>query len=181
MTDEAPLQQWPTGSVPAGDGWFVVNVRDAAWLQHPAYGFACLFENPRGTQFPELGVRIRVLLPGQPLGLYHAEEAQEGFLVLAGACVLLVEGEERPLRPWDFVHSPAGTEHMIVGAGDGPSALLAVGARHDPERLRYPASGLAARYGASVAADTTDPDEAYAGTGEWGLGRPPGWDALPWA
>ncbi len=181
MTDEAQLEEWPTGLVPASDGWFVVNARDAAWFAHDAFGTGCLFENPRGEPFPELGVRIRVLQPGQPLSFYHEESAQEGFQVLHGECLLVVEGEERPLRQWDFFHSPAGTAHVLVGAGDGPAALLAVGARHEPESLRYPVSELAARHGASVAVETRDQDEAYAGTGEWGLGRPDGWDGLPWA
>ena len=181
MTQEAPLDAWPTGLVPAGEGWFVVNVRDAAWVSHDALGASCLFENPRGgPSLPELGIRVRVLQPGQPMSFYHAEEAQEGFLVLAGTCVLVVNGEERVLRPWDFFHSPAGTEHTIVGAGDGPAAILAVGARHEPESFRYPVSEVAARHGASVAAETTDPDEAYAGTGEWNLGRPHAADRLPW-
>jgi uncharacterized cupin superfamily protein len=67
--------------------------------------------------FPDLGVTLAVIWPGQPSGLYHAETNQEDFLVLAGECVLLVEGEERPLRAWDFVHCPPGTAHVFVGAG----------------------------------------------------------------
>jgi uncharacterized cupin superfamily protein len=179
MTGEAPLEQWPTGLVPEHPGWFVVNVRDAAWAEHPEQGYACLFENPRGEAMPELGIRVRVLQPGQMLSYYHEENAQEDFLILAGECVLIVNAEERRLRAWDFFHSPAGTEHVIVAAGDAPAALLAVGARHDPEVFRYPVSELAARYGASVATETTDPDEAYADQGEWDLGRPDG--RFPWS
>ena len=181
MTEETPLQEWPTGLVPERAGWFVVNVRDAAWVTHDLLGASCLFENPRGEPLPELGIRVRVLQPGQPMSYYHEENSQEGFLVLAGECVLIVNGEERRLRAWDFFHSPAGTEHAIVGAGDGPAAVLAVGARHDPEVFRYPVSELAARHGASVAVETTEPDEAYAGTGEWDLGRPDSAGRLPWA
>jgi uncharacterized cupin superfamily protein len=178
MTDEAPLDPWPTGLVPERAGWFVVNVRDAAWSEHPEQGYATLFENPRGEPMPELGIRVRVLQPGQMLSYYHQENAQEGFLVLAGECVLIVEGAERRLRAWDFFHSPAGTAHAIVGTGDVPVAILAVGARHDPEVFRYPVSELAAGYRASVATETTSPDEAYEGTGEWDLGRPDG--RFPW-
>jgi uncharacterized cupin superfamily protein len=178
MTGETPLQEWPTGLVPESDGWFVVNVRDAAWAEHPQQGYVTLFENPRGKPMPELGIRVRVLRPGQMVSYYHEENAQEGFLVLAGECVLIVNGQERRLRAWDFFHSPAGTEHVLVAAGDEPAVLLAVGARHDSEVFRYPVSELAARYGASVAAETTDPDEAYADQGEWDLGRPGG--PLPW-
>jgi uncharacterized cupin superfamily protein len=178
MPDEASLDNWPTGLVPEGAGWFVVNLRDVAWSAHPEQGYTTLFENPRGERMPELGIRACVLQPGQMLSLYHEENAQEAFLVLAGEGVLIVEGQERRLRAWDFFHCPAGTKHAIV-AGDASIALLAAGARHDPELLRYPVSELAARYGASVATETTDPDEAYADQGEWVLGRPDG--PLPWA
>jgi uncharacterized cupin superfamily protein len=181
VTEETPFEEWRTGLVPAREGWFVVNVRDAAWATHPVLGAACLLENPRGKPFPELGIQLRVLQPGEKMSYYHEEAAQEGFLVLAGECVLIVNGEERRLRSWDFFHSPAGTEHAIVGAGDAPAALLAVGARHDPESFRYPVSELAARHGASVAEETTEPDEAYAGTGDWDLGHPDSAGRLPWA
>jgi uncharacterized cupin superfamily protein len=181
MTQETTFQEWPTGLVPAGEGWFVVNVRDAAWVEHDLLGASCLFENPRGAPLPELGIRVRVLQPGQVMSFYHEENSQEGFLVLAGECVLIVDGEERRLGSWDFFHSPAGTAHAIVGAGGGPAAVLAVGARHDPEIFRYPVSELAAGHGASVAVETTEPDEAYAGKGEWDVGRPDGWDRMPWS
>jgi uncharacterized cupin superfamily protein len=182
MTDEARLHETPGGRRPDGDGWFIVNVRDTEWVTHPAFGSGCVFENRESAPFPELGINISVMQPGQPLCLYHEEDAQEDFLVLAGACLLLVNGEERPLRAWDFVHSPAGTEHVIVGSGDGPSVVLAVGARHEPERLRYhPASEVAAKYGASTREETTNPGEAYSGFGDSQPGRPDYWDALPWA
>jgi uncharacterized cupin superfamily protein len=181
MTEEAQLQETPAGLEPASDGWFVVNVRDTAWMTHDAFGSGCVFESRENARFPELGINIGVLQPGQPACLYHEEGAQEDFLVLSGECVLLVNGEERPLRTWDFVHSPAGTEHVIVGAGDGPSVVLAVGTRHEPERLRYPASALAANYGASAEKDTADPREAYARFGRAQPGRPEYWDQLPWA
>jgi uncharacterized cupin superfamily protein len=181
MTEEATLQETPTGLEPAGDGWFVVNVRNTAWMTHHAFGSGCVFESRDGAPFPELGINIGVLQPGQPACLYHEEDAQEDFLVLSGECVLLVNGEERPLKAWDFVHSPAGTEHVIVGAGEGLSIVLAVGARHEPERLHYPRSDLAARYDASAEADTADPREAYSRFERPQPGRPPYWDELPWA
>jgi uncharacterized cupin superfamily protein len=177
MIDETPFQEWPTGLVPEREGWFVVNVRDVAWAEHPQQGYVTLFENPRGKPMPELGIRVRVLQPGQMMSYYHEENAQEAFLVLDGECVLIVEGQERQLRAWDFFHCPAGTEHVIVATA--PVTLLAAGARHDPEHLRYPVSKLAARYGASVGQETTDPDEAYADQGEWDLGRPDG--EFPWS
>ncbi len=85
------------------------------------------------------------------------------------------------MRTWDFVHSPAGTEHVIVGAGDGLAIILAVGARHEPERLNYPRSDLAERYGASAEADTPDPGEAYARFERPQPERPEYWNELPWA
>jgi uncharacterized cupin superfamily protein len=181
MTEEATLEETAEGLEPEDDGWFVVNVRDTAWLVHDAFGAGCFFESRQRAPFPQVGINISVLQPGQPACLYHEEDAQEDFLVLAGECVLLVNGEERPLSAWDFVHSPAGTEHVIVGAGDAPAIVLSVGARSDQERLRYPASELAARYGASAEAETTDPRQAYARFERPQPGRPEGWEQLPWA
>ena len=160
--------------------WFVVNVRDARWWRHHAFGASCRFEN-RETPFEQLGVNIRVLQPGEPNCLYHSENLQEDFLVLAGECLLLVDGEERPLETWDFVHSPPGTEHVFVGAGDGPCAILMVGARSDDERLLYPVSEVARRHGASAEQETTSPEEAYASFARPAEGRPDRWNELPWA
>jgi uncharacterized cupin superfamily protein len=180
VTDEAKHQETPAGLAPEGEGWFVVNVRDTAWITHHAFGSGCNFES-REARFPELGINISVMEPGQPMCLYHEENAQEDFLVLSGECVLLVNGEERPLKQWDFVHSPSGTEHVIVGAGDGPAIVLAVGTRPEDEHLRYPRSELAERYGASAEQDTTDPQEAYSPFERVEPGRPAYWDDLPWA
>lgn len=174
------MEEAPNGLRPAGPGWFVVSVRDTAWAVHNAFGSGCSFENRDAAPFPELGINISVVEPGQPLCLYHEESAQEDFLVLAGEALLLVNGEERPLRTWDFVHSPAGTEHVIVGAGDGPAIVLAVGKRPD-EHIHYPKSELAEKYGASAEADTPNPSEAYARFDRPRLERPEYWDELPWA
>jgi uncharacterized cupin superfamily protein len=104
-----------------------------------------------------------MLEPGQPNGLYHRESSQEAFLVLAGECVAIVEGQERPMRKGDFLYSPPGTAHIIVGAGDGPCAVLMVGTRKDPEELLYPVDETAARHGAAAAEETPDEKVAYAG------------------
>ena len=180
MADEAPLEKTGGGLAPASDGWFVVNVRDARWWTSDTRGSGWLLEWG-DVWFEHLGVNLRVLGPGQPNGMYHSEASQEAFLVLHGECRLLVEGEERILRQWDFFHSPPGTEHIFVGAGEGPCAILMLGPHVEEEGLHYPVSEHAARYGASAKTATSDPDEVYADAEEPRLGRPASWDQLPWA
>jgi uncharacterized cupin superfamily protein len=184
---EARLEDAGSGLAPASDGWFVVNVRDAAWLtsegsEGRTSGSACTFESEE-FWFRQFGVNLRVLEPGEPNGLYHSENQQEAFLVLSGECRLLVEGEERILGPWDFAHFPAGTEHIAVGAGDRPCAILMVGIRSEDEQIFYPVSELAGRYGASVKEETSDYRQAYvdAGFARSRGERPSYWDRLPWA
>ena len=160
MVDEAGLAQTENGAVPQGDGWFVVNAREARWWHSDTFGTATTFEGD--VRFPDFGINIQVLHPGQPNCMYHGENAQEGFLVLSGECLLLVEGEERRLEQWDFVHSPAWTEHVFVGAGSGPCTILMVGARPRPEELRYPVVDVATKHKAGVATETSSGDEAYA-------------------
>ena len=160
--------------------WFVKNVRDAHWRGHEKFGSSGNFEPAPGA-FEQLGVNIRVLEPGQPNCLYHSENQQEAFLVLSGECRLLVEGQERPLRRWDFFHAPAGTEHVFVGAGDGPCVILMAGARTPDEQLLYPVSELAGGYGASAEEETPDPRQAYAKFERPERRRPEYWDRLPWA
>ena len=180
MRDEAALEAGPGGLAPTGPGWFVVNVRDTAWRDHPVFGADCRFESD-ANHFDGVGLNICVLQPGQPNCYYHSEQADEHFLVLHGECLLLVEGEERKLRAWDFVHCPPGTEHVFVGAGDAPCAVLMVGDRQEQEVLLYPRSELALRHGAGVEVETSSAREAYAAFGRPGPGRPQGWDELPWA
>jgi uncharacterized cupin superfamily protein len=183
--EEARLGESGSGLAPISAGWFVLNVRDAMWLtsesgaKRPS-GAECSFETPY-AHFEQLGVRIHVLAPGEPNGLYHSENQQEDFLVLHGECILLVEGEERRLKQWDFFHSPAGCEHIFVGAGERPCAILMVGARGGDWSVHYPVSEKAQRHGASADAETSDPDEAYAGFEPSRRERPSSWDQLPWA
>ena len=182
--DEARLEDSGAGLGAVTEGWFVVNVRDAHWLtteggEKRTSGSECIFETPY-AQFPQLGFRLHVLEPGEPNGLYHLESEQEDFLVLAGECRLLVEGEERILRAWDFFHSPAGTEHIFVGAGEEPCVLVMAGGRSESWTVTYPVSELAARYGASAATTTSDGDEAYAGFEPSRRARPSFWARLPW-
>jgi uncharacterized cupin superfamily protein len=157
---EAPLRETKYGLVADVEGWFVVNAQDARWRERDRLGKWCDFEGKR--PFRQLGFNISVLQPGESIGRYHREAHQEGFLVLSGACVLVVEGEERELGPWDFFHCPAGTEHMIVGAGKRPSVVVAVGARGGRSGLVYTVSEIAAEHGISVKQETTKPAEAYA-------------------
>jgi uncharacterized cupin superfamily protein len=174
MAKEAKLAQTESGLEADGPGWFVVNVRDAAWWRHrDVFGFGCPFGSRNDELFPELGITLRVLQPGEPNCRYHAESTQEDFLVLSGECLLLVEEEERTLHAWDFVHCPGGTTHVFVGAGSGPCVILMVGARKEEDSIVYPVSELALRHGAGVEQESRDPAEAYADLG------PPRRDRLP--
>ncbi|HET9674840.1 MAG TPA: cupin domain-containing protein [Gaiellaceae bacterium] len=180
---EAELEDSGSGLAPVTKGWFVVNVRDAEWWFSERRGAACNFESEYGeppVEFAQLGINVTVLEPGQH-GLYHAESEQEAFLVLSGECRLLVGGEERRLRRWDFFHCPPWTEHAFVGAGDGPCVILMAGARSPDAQGRYPVSKLAARYGASVEDETSDPTQAHATIERFRRERPPYWARLPWA
>ena len=159
---EANVEDTPYGRYATSEGWFVVNLGEALAVRNEEKGGAVYPLEPREARFADFGVNVHVVWPGEPSALYHAETGQEAFLVLSGACTLLVEEQERPLRQWDFFHCPGETRHVFVGAGDGPCAILMIGARPKVETLHYPVSEIAAKYGASVARETFDPDEAYA-------------------
>ena len=157
---EATLKETDAGLVPEGEGWFVLNARDAAWWRSEELGQATTFE---GTpRFAEVGFHVEVLLPGQPNCMYHGESDQEDFLVVAGECVVILEGEERRLTAWDFVHCPPWAEHVFVGAGDGPCVIVMVGRRTPEGGIVYPVNEVAAKHGASVETETRDGKEAYA-------------------
>src|SRR6266699_1679293 len=198
MVPESPVESTEHGLVPKEDGWFVLNAREARWWHAPGRSAVCDFEGEPG--FSQLGINLSVLGPGEPMAMYHWEADQEDFLVLAGEALLIVEGEERSLGQWDFVHNqqrltgehekvlliggeallivegeerslgqwdfvhcPAGTKHVIVGAGDAPCVVLAVGARvrsTGPEWGGYSVNEAALRHGAGVEQETTDPLEA---------------------
>ena len=160
--NEAKLDETPYGRNPAEEGWFVLSLGDALAVRNEEKGGALFPLEPRGGPFTDFGVNVHVVWPCEPSALYHSESGREAFLVLSGESTLIVEEQERSLRQWDFFHCPAGTRHIFVGAGDGPCAILMIGARPEVEQLHYPASELAARYGASAPNDTTNPDEAYA-------------------
>ena len=176
MVPEAELEQTEAGLVPASDGWFVMNARDARWLENPGRGHSVPLtgrdEYEAETFFPMLGMAIRVVGPGAPTDTYHWETEQEDFLVLSGEALLIVEGRERPLKQWDFVHCPPETRHAFVGAGDGLCVLLCASSRQfqkDGPWGYYCADDTAARYNASSPEDTQDGKLAYA---RFGTPRP---------
>jgi uncharacterized cupin superfamily protein len=164
MVSEAPLEQSEEGLVPKGDGWFVLNAREARWYHADGRPAICDFEGE--TDFPQFGINVTVLQPGESFGMYHWESVQEDFLVVSGEALLIVEGEERPLRAWDFVHCPPDVKHMILGAGDGPAVVLAIGSREVPDGRvwgGYAVDETARKHGVSVERETSDAKEAYAG------------------
>lgn len=192
MVPEASIEDTGAGLVPAGEGWFVLNARDYPWRDVEGRRKRVAFEGERYDLFRQIGVTLRILEPGVPLSMYHWETDEEDFLVLAGEALLIVEGEERPLRQWDFVHCPPETQHVLVGAGTEPCTILCVGSRvrHTvltpegtlegaPDWGAFTVDETAARYGASVPEETTEADIAYAGQPEPRLTRyRDGW--LPW-
>ncbi len=125
--DGASLRNTKNGFVPEGSGWFVLNASESRWRDGGPLAVFCTFEGKQ--RFPQIGINISVLQPGQPMAMYHRENGQEAFVVAAGQCMLIVEGEERQLRTSDFFHCPPKTEHVIVATGDEPAVVVAAGAR----------------------------------------------------
>jgi quercetin dioxygenase-like cupin family protein len=162
---QARLEDAGSGLAPVSPGWFVVNVRDAAWITNEAFGARCLFEagspDVEARRFEHLGIKLAVFDPGQPCGFYHADSAEEDFLVLQGECVASIEGEERLLRQWDFFHCAPGTHHGFVGSGNGQCVLLMVGARIPGRTLDYPGQGASSS------------QDAYVGQPQWRPGSRP--------
>jgi uncharacterized cupin superfamily protein len=165
---EAVLQN----GIPVTAGWFAVNVRDACWL-HNRMGSVCRFGGEEEAHFDDLGVSLFWLQPGRPMSLYHHEAGQEDFLVLAGECTLIIEGEERRLHAWDFVHCPPRTAHTIVAATERPALVFAVGARKEKGSARYPVDPVAIAHGAGVPDESTGAQDVYASFGQAIPGRAP--------
>jgi uncharacterized cupin superfamily protein len=163
VVPEAQLEETEHGLVATGDGWYVVNARDTRWYDADGRSAFCDLEGDQ--DFPQLGMNVQVLQPGDTMAMYHWEADQEDFLVVGGEAILIVEGEERPLRAWDFVHCPPGTKHTLVGAGSGPCVVVAVGGRahaDTPGWGGYTVDEVALRHGAGAKEPTTEPREAYA-------------------
>jgi uncharacterized cupin superfamily protein len=176
MVPEAGLEQTEHGLVPKGEGWYVLNGRDARWYHVEGRGAFCDYEGE--AEFSQVGIGVYRLEPGEAMAMYHWEADQEDFLVVAGEALLIIEGEERPLRQWDFVHCPPNTKHTILGAGSGPCVVIAVGARIDsvdnPNWGGYTVDPVALRHEAGVEKETTVPDEAYTAVREKHGLRAPG-------
>lgn len=167
MVPEASFEDTEHGAVATGEGWYVVNARDTRWYYVQGRGAFCDFEGDQN--FTQVGVNVQVLEPGEAMAMYHWEADQEDFLVVSGEAVLIVEGEERALRAWDFVHCPPEAKHTIVGAGNAPCIVVAVGARQHQDRPDwggYTVDETALRHRAGVEQETNVPDEAYAAVRE---------------
>jgi len=144
--------------------WLARNVRDLEWTENAMGAYCDLLQGDDDTA-EEFAINLNVLGKGQPMAIYHHEPHQEGFLVLRGECELIVDGDSRPLRQWDYVHTARDVPHVIVGAGDEPALVLAVGGRVGGGDATYPPEALAARYGASTS-DELDARAAYAQFGK---------------
>jgi uncharacterized cupin superfamily protein len=175
---EARLERTKYGVAAVTEGWFTVNVRDAAWTTNDKFGAACIFEG-EDVAFGHVGYTVHVLEPGQPNGLYHYEDDQEDFLVLSGECIAIVEDEERRMGPWDFLHCPPGTRHIFVGAGDGPCVIFMAGGRAHRGTAVYPYSETAVHHQAGVEKDAPEPHRPYGPYPKWQPGPPASFDGLP--
>jgi uncharacterized cupin superfamily protein len=191
LSQEARLERAESGLVPVTDGWFILNVRDAAWLSNEAFGRRAVFEGSGpairgrpeldGRRFDQIGLQLALLSPGKPSGLYHADSRQEDFLVLSGECIAIVDEEERTLRAWDFLHCPPGTRHVFVGVSAEPCVILMVGARTSEREVVYPRSEAALSRGACVERETSSATEAYAPFPDWQPRRPRKEVEFPWS
>jgi uncharacterized cupin superfamily protein len=169
MVEEAKLEATDVGLIPTSPGWFILNAREARWNEKPGQGWSLPLTGADAheaeTFFPMLGMAIRVMQPGDVSTTYHWETEQEDFLVLAGECLAIIEGQKRRLRCWDSVHCPPETKHAFVGAGDSPCVLLCAGSRQfqkDGPWGYYSVDEIAARYNASSPEETQDGNVAYA-------------------
>ena len=164
LVPEAKLKTTPQGVVPEGEGWYVINAENAKWNSNERFGTSCSFE---GTErFDQYGMNIHILNPGQPSCHYHGEDEQENLLILKGECRLLIEGQERHLKQWDFVHFPKWSRHVCIGMGTEPCVTVMVGGRIG-HGVFYPGLELATKYGASPKNETDSPKVSYADCPAW--------------
>jgi uncharacterized cupin superfamily protein len=159
--DEARIEETKQGRLPAGEGWFILNLGEMPWETVPGFGVWRGFDWDQKPGEPGIGVHIHVLQPAENFGYYHAEAAQEGFIVLSGECLAVVEGQERRMRQWDYFHSPPGTAHAMIGGGDGPCVVLMFGSPDPRRKVEWIADETAAKHSASVERTTGRDIEAY--------------------
>ena len=138
MVPEARLESTEHGLVPKGDGWFVLNAREARWLHGEGRGALLSFEGE--TEFPQVGINIFVLPPGEPTGMYHWEADQEDFLVLFGEALLIIEGEKDHTVPWAIANASfhrqrdnPGVTEIVEMAGRGHALTIDSGWREVAE------------------------------------------------
>ena len=81
MVPEASVERTEKGLVPKGEGWYVVNMKEARWERTETFGDGCTFEGD--VAFPQFGINVQVLHPGQPNCMYHGESNQE---VVSSCC-----------------------------------------------------------------------------------------------
>jgi uncharacterized cupin superfamily protein len=159
--EEASLESTEAGTGPASDGWFIVNIADAITTGRAGLGVATFFGGVSKGPRP-YGINVHVLQPGEPSCMYHRDNCEEMFLVLGGECVAVVEDQERRMTRGDFLKTPLGCAHVLIGAGDGPCAILMAGPNVEPDEVYYPPSEVAGRHGAAVEQLTDEPEQAYA-------------------
>jgi uncharacterized cupin superfamily protein len=158
LIPEAKMKKTDFGLVPESDGWFVINAQDAEWYSHPVFGDACSFEG--SARFEQYGLNVSILHPGKSSCHYHGEDDQENLLVLKGQCRLIIEGQERILKAWDFVHFPKWSRHVCVGMGDEPCITVMAGGRTG-HGVFYPVIDLAKKHDASSPVPTDSPQVSY--------------------
>jgi mannose-6-phosphate isomerase-like protein (cupin superfamily) len=180
VVEEAELEETEVGLLPKTQGWFIMSALETRWFDKPGQGHSVSLtgynEYEAETFFPMLGMSIRVAGPGDATTTYHWETEQEGFLVLSGEGIAIIEGEERPLKQWDFVHCPPGTRHAFAG-GEPPLVLLCASSRQfqkDGPWGYYCFDETAAKYNAASPEDTQDGEIAYARFAEVRKTRYPG-------
>jgi mannose-6-phosphate isomerase-like protein (cupin superfamily) len=180
VVEEAEIEETEVGLLPKTQGWFIMSALETRWFDKPGQGHSVSLtgynEYEAETFFPMLGMSIRVAGPGDATTTYHWETEQEGFLVLSGEGIAIIEGEERPLKQWDFVHCPPGTRHAFAG-GEPPLVLLCASSRQfqkDGPWGYYCFDETAAKYNAASPEDTQDGEIAYARFAEVRKTRYPG-------
>jgi hypothetical protein len=74
---EAPLKETEAGLVAAGEGWFVINAREARWRHREGWGNSIGFQGD--THFAQIGIGLVRLEPGEPNGMYQWRPTRTTF------------------------------------------------------------------------------------------------------